>query len=61
MMKFNLVIVNTVDQAAVAANGTASDGDVNHGTKLLKELVDPRVVKWIEWQQQTRIFILWSS
>ena len=35
----------TADEAAVAENGTAPDGDMNHGTKVIKELVDNWSVK----------------
>ena len=37
MVKLKLVEGNDTDEAATAANGTAPAGDVNHGTKLLKE------------------------
>ena len=37
MVKLKLVEGNDTDEAATAANGTAPDGDVNRGTKVLKE------------------------
>ena len=41
MMKLELVKGNTAGEAAVTADGTEPSGDVKHGTKVLKELVDP--------------------
>ena len=40
MMKFKLVKGNTADEAYVAENKIVHAGDMNHGTKLIKELVD---------------------
>ena len=39
IVKFKLVNVRTTNEADATANGTALDGYVNHGTKLLKGLV----------------------
>ena len=45
IMQLKLVKYNTVDEAAVAENGTEPSGGVNHVIKVLKELVDPWVGK----------------
>ena len=45
MMQLKLVKDKTSYKAAAIVNGTAYSGGVNHGTKVLKELVDPWVVK----------------
>ena len=37
--KLKLVNVNTADESADSSNGTLRDGDVNIGTKVLKEFV----------------------
>ena len=44
-MKLKLVKGNTVDEAAADENGTEPSVDINHGTKLLKQLVEPWGVK----------------
>ena len=44
-MKLKLAKAKTADQEAASKNGTAPSGYANHGTKLLKELVDPWSVK----------------
>ena len=36
--KLKLVKIKTVDQADASTNGTVTSGDVNHRTKVLKEL-----------------------
>ena len=41
MMKLKLVKDKFVDEAATAANGNAPEEDENHGTMVLKELVQP--------------------
>ena len=41
MIKFKSVKGNNVDEADTTVNGIAPDGNVNNGTKLLKELLDP--------------------
>ena len=41
MVKLKLVEGNDTDEAATTENGTAPAGDVNHGTKVLKELLEP--------------------
>ena len=38
MMKLKLVKGKTTYEAAAAVNGTAPDGDTNHGNKVLKEV-----------------------
>ena len=45
IMNLKLVKVKTVDDAGVAANGTAHGGDVDHGTKVIKQLVNTWSVK----------------
>ena len=45
MMKLYLVKCKTAYEAAAAANETAPSGYVNHGTKVLKYLVEPWSVK----------------
>ena len=45
MMKLKLVKGKTSYEADSASNWTAPSGGVNHRTKVLKELVDPWVVK----------------
>ena len=45
MMELNLVNGRSVDEASDTYNGTALDGDMNHETKLIKELVDPWALK----------------
>ena len=41
MIKFKSAKVKTVDEADTDVNGIAPDRDLNNGTKLLKELLDP--------------------
>ena len=41
MMKLKLVKYKSVDEASPAENGNSPAQDDNHGTMLLKELVDP--------------------
>ena len=43
--KLKLVKGKTSYEASVAANGILPDGGVNHGTKVIEELVYPWVVK----------------
>ena len=45
MMELNLVNGRSVDEASDTYNGTALDGDMNHETKLIKELVYPWALK----------------
>ena len=44
-MKLKLVKGKTKYEAAAAENGTAPVGDMNHGTKVLKELVYTNKIK----------------
>ena len=44
-MKLKLAKSKTAYQAAAAANGTFTAGYLNHGTKVLKQLVEPCTVK----------------
>ena len=52
MMNLKLVKDKSADNAYIATNGCVPSGYVNHGTKVLKELVYPwvgkrdRVVAW---------------
>ena len=41
MIKFKSVKGNNVDEADTTVNGIAPDGNVNNGTKLLKNSLDP--------------------
>ena len=41
-MKLKLVKGKTAHEAASAANGTGSDGNTNHRTKVLRDLVEHR-------------------
>ena len=40
MIKLDFVKGNTTDEAYTIGNGTTPDRDVNHGTKVIKDIVD---------------------
>ena len=58
-MKLKLVKGKTTYEAAAAVNGTAPDGDVNHGTKVIKE-VSRSLYGKIRYIGQKKIHVLLS-
>ena len=45
MIKLDFVKGKTTDEAYNIGNGTTTDRDVNHGTKVIKDIVDIWAVK----------------